>query len=114
MRSIRSEHSHATVEWVSIVGARPQFVKLAPVCRAIEEHNKKNGVPQIEHRIIHTGQHYDREVSDLLFAQMEIPEPHHKLGVGSGSQGTQIARMLTRIEQVLVARRADWIIVYGD
>jgi UDP-GlcNAc3NAcA epimerase len=106
--------SGTTHVWVSIVGARPQFVKLAPVCRAIEAHNMRGGLPRIEHRIIHTGQHYDHEVADLLFTQMGIPEPTYNLAVGSGSHGTQLARMLARMEPVLNSRRIDWVILYGD
>jgi UDP-GlcNAc3NAcA epimerase len=104
----------ATVKWVSIVGARPQFVKLAPVCRAIECHNKKGALPHIEHSIIHTGQHYDREVAELLFVQMQIPAPHCNLAVGSGSHGVQIARMLARLEPILMDKHPDWVVIYGD
>ncbi len=104
----------ATRRWVSIVGARPQFVKLAPVCRAIAAHNLRPDVPHIEHIIIHTGQHYDREVAGLFFSQMEIPEPDYNLAVGSGSHGTQIARMLERIEPILESARPDWVVIYGD
>jgi UDP-GlcNAc3NAcA epimerase len=99
---------------MSIVGARPQFVKLAPVCRAIEAHNNEAGSVPIEHTIIHTGQHYDRELADLFFSQMQIPEPRYNLAVGSGSHGAQIARMLERIEPILNSERPDWIIIYGD
>jgi len=102
------------VRWISIVGARPQFVKLAPVCRAIEAYNRRPASVPIEHSIIHTGQHYDRELADLFFSQMEIPEPRYNLAVGSGTHGTQIARMLERIEPILMTERPDWIIIYGD
>ncbi len=104
----------AGARWTSIVGARPQFVKLAPVCRAIEAHNRQLGPVPIEHSIIHTGQHYDRELAELFFSQMEIPEPRYNLAVGSGTHGTQIARMLERLEPILVAERPDWVIIYGD
>lgn len=100
--------------WVSIVGARPQFVKLAPVCRAIESHNAKIDAVPIDHRIIHTGQHYDREVAELLFEQLAIPRPDRNLGVGSCSPGAQLARMMQRMEPILKTERIDWIIVYGD
>jgi len=103
-----------SVTWVSVVGARPQFVKLAPICRAIMAHNERVGTPRIEHRIIHTGQHYDREVAELFFVQMGIPEPNYNLAVGSGSHGAQLSRMLERIEPVLQAEEPDWVIVYGD
>jgi UDP-N-acetylglucosamine 2-epimerase len=100
--------------WVSIVGARPQFVKLAPVCRAIDAYNRTIGASRIDHRILHTGQHYDHNVADLLFKQMGIPEPTHNLAVGSGSHGTQLARMLSRMEPLLSSKKIDWVIVYGD
>ncbi len=100
--------------WVSIVGARPQFIKLAPICRAIEAHNQGGRKPKIVHRIVHTGQHYDREMAELLFVQLRIPEPESNLGVGSGSHGEQLARMLERLEPVLLKETPDWLIVYGD
>lgn len=100
--------------WVSVVGARPQFVKLAPVCRAIEGHNRSGGAPQIQHRIIHTGQHYERELADVFFEHMDIPRPDTNLAVGSGTHATQIARMLERLEPILMAERPAWVMVYGD
>ena len=100
--------------WISIVGARPQFVKLAPVCRAIESYNARNDAVAIDHRIIHTGQHYDRDVAELLFEQMAIPRPDCNLAVGSSSHGAQLARMMQRLEPILKTERVDWIIVYGD
>lgn len=114
METFGTKKNGETVKWVSIVGARPQFVKLAPVCRAIECHNRKSASPHIEHCIIHTGQHYDREVAELLFMQMQIPAPNCNLGVGSGSHGVQLARMLARLEPVLSGKHADWVVVYGD
>lgn len=100
--------------WLSVVGARPQFIKLAPVCRAIERHNAAGEGPFIEHRILHTGQHYDREIAEVLFEQLEIPNPDYNLGVGSSTHGVQIARMLQRMEPILRAEPIDWVIVYGD
>jgi UDP-GlcNAc3NAcA epimerase len=100
--------------WLSVVGARPQFVKLAPVCRAIERHNAKREAPYIQHRIIHTGQHYEREIAEVLFEQLELPRPEHNLGVGSFSHGIQLARMLQRMEPLLREEPIDWVIVYGD
>lgn len=106
--------TYDSCKWVSVVGARPQFVKLAPVCRAIEGHNEGGGSPRIEHCIVHTGQHYDREVAELLFVQMEIPTPRFNLGVGSGTHGTQLAHMLARLEPILASERPDWVVTYGD
>jgi UDP-GlcNAc3NAcA epimerase len=109
-----SPRDDSRVTWISVVGARPQFVKLAPVCRAIERHNASGADPIITHRIIHTGQHYDREIAELLFEQMAIPQPDHNLGVGSSSHGVQIARMLQRMEPLLREENPNWVISYGD
>lgn len=109
-----ARHSGGTVRWLSVVGARPQFIKLAPVCRAIETHNENSKSCPIEHRIVHTGQHFDREMTDLHLAQMDVPQPNHNLAVGSSSPGTQLAKMLERLEPVLASEHPDWVIVYGD
>jgi UDP-N-acetylglucosamine 2-epimerase len=114
MRRSKNGNGYARRTWVSVVGARPQFVKLAPICRAIDAYNARNIGPRIEHHIVHTGQHYERELDELLFVQMEIPRPCRNLAAGSGSPGTQLARMLGRLEPVLVAERPEWVIVYGD
>src|SRR5262252_758436 len=92
----------------SIVGARPQFVKLAVMCRAIA---KREGW---QHRIVHTGQHYDPALSSVFFEELMIPRPDHDLGVGSGSHGEQTGEMLKRLEPVLAAEKPDWILLYGD
>jgi UDP-GlcNAc3NAcA epimerase len=94
---------------VSIVGARPQFVKLAVVCRAVDRH-----AGHWRHTIIHTGQHYDPELSSVFFEELMIPRPDHDLDVGSGSHGVQTGEMLKRLEPVLAAERPDWVLLYGD
>src|SRR5215831_13070670 len=93
---------------VSIVGARPQFVKLSVICRAMA---KREGWT---HRIIHTGQHYDPGLSSVFFEELGIPRPDHDLGVGSGSHGDQTGEMLKRLEPVLQAEKPDWVLLYGD
>lgn len=93
---------------LTVVGARPQFVKLAPVSRAMQ----KSG--QIEDLIVHTGQHYDAAMSDVFFEQLNIPLPDVNLNVGSGSHGAQTGRMLEEIEKVLVEHEPEIVIVYGD
>jgi UDP-N-acetylglucosamine 2-epimerase len=98
---------------VSIVGARPQFVKLAPVCRALARHNA-NGGPPVEDLIVHTGQHYDPGMSDVFFEELDIPRAAVDLGVGSGTHGAQTARMLEGIERLLIEHRPDAVLVYGD
>jgi UDP-GlcNAc3NAcA epimerase len=109
-----SRHNTSGHVWISIVGARPQFVKVAPICRAIELHNSRLNAVPIEHRIIHTGQHYDRDVAELFFEQMAIPHPDYNLAVGSSSHGTQIARMMQRMEPILKSDQISWVITYGD
>ena len=90
----------------SIVGSRPQFIKLAPVSYALRQWH--------EEIIIHTGQHYDYEMSAQFFHELAIPAPDYHLGVGSGSHGAQTGRMLEAIEQVLLKESPNWVIVYGD
>ncbi|TDD72986.1 UDP-N-acetylglucosamine 2-epimerase (non-hydrolyzing) [Jiangella aurantiaca] len=92
---------------LSIVGARPQFVKLAPVAEALTAGGH-------EHVIVHTGQHYDADMSDVFFADLRIPAPDVHLGIGSGSHGTQTGTMLAALDSVLADRRPDWVLVYGD
>ncbi|HKN98825.1 MAG TPA: UDP-N-acetylglucosamine 2-epimerase (non-hydrolyzing) [Pseudonocardiaceae bacterium] len=91
---------------LSVVGARPQFVKLAPIARAAD------GV--VDHVIAHTGQHYDHNMSDAFFADLGIPHPDVNLGVGSGKHGEQTGAMLAGLEQVIEDTGPDWVLVYGD
>lgn len=98
---------------VSIVGARPQFVKLAPVCRAVERFNEA-GTTRLEHLIVHTGQHYDPELSEVFFDELEIPRADVNLGIGSGPHGRQTGRMLEAFEEFVLDARPDALIVYGD
>ena len=93
---------------VSVVGARPNFMKLAPVDRALVKR------PGVEHVIVHTGQHYDPDMSDAFFEELWIPAPDHHLGVGSGSHAAQTAAVMERLEPVLVQLRPDAVLVYGD
>jgi UDP-N-acetylglucosamine 2-epimerase (non-hydrolysing) len=93
---------------VSVVGARPNFMKLAPVARALGRR------PGVRHLVVHTGQHYDPVLSDQLFADLELPTPDHHLGVGSGSQAVQTAAAMTRLESLLTELRPDRLLVYGD
>jgi UDP-GlcNAc3NAcA epimerase len=91
---------------VTVVGARPQFIKAAPVSRALRrEHTEV---------LVHTGQHYDYGMSEVFFDELDIPEPDFNLGVGSGSHGLQTGEMLIGLEKVLLAQRPDWVLVYGD
>ncbi len=93
---------------VTIVGARPQFVKAAVVSRAFAA---SSGTSEI---IVHTGQHFDAAMSDVFFDEMGIPAPAHHLGIGGMSHGAMTGRMLEAVESVLVAEKPDWVLVYGD
>jgi UDP-GlcNAc3NAcA epimerase len=97
----------------SIVGARPQFIKLAPLSRAIARRNARGGAA-IDDFVVHTGQHYDDEMSQVFFDELEMPAPRVNLAIGSGSHGAQTGRMLERIEALLEAERPDITVVYGD
>lgn len=102
------------MKFITIVGARPQFIKAAVVSRAIAEHNKLNKGEYIEEKIIHTNQHYDKNMSDIFFKEMHIPQPHYNLHVGGGMQGAMTGRMLEKIEAILVDEKPDYVLIYGD
>lgn len=93
---------------LSVVGARPQFVKLGPIARELRD------ATDIHHVIVHTGQHYDRDMSEVFFKSLRIPDPDVNLGVGSSSHGHQTGEMIAKIEDVLQRERPDWTLVYGD
>lgn len=92
---------------LTIVGARPQFIKLAPVNRALTE------AKHVQF-LLHTGQHYDYQMSRIFFEELDIPYPNINLEIGSASHGRQTGQMLMEIEKVLLAEKPDWVIVYGD
>ena len=92
---------------LSIVGARPQFVKAAVVSKALQE-------ASVRESLVHTGQHYDASMSDVFFEELGIPEPAHHLGIGSGGHGAQTGRMLEQIERVILESGPDRVLVYGD
>ena len=93
---------------LSVVGARPQFVKLAAIADAAAQRE------DVEHIIVHTGQHYDAAMSDVFFADLRIPAPDVNLAVGSGSHGRQTGAMLSGMDEVLEEHQPDWTLVYGD
>jgi UDP-N-acetylglucosamine 2-epimerase (non-hydrolysing) len=95
------------VKVISVVGARPQLVKLAPIAAAFAGTAHR-------HVIVHTGQHYDADLSDVFFSGLGIPDPDVHLGVGSGSHGVQTGAVLAAMDKVLEAEKPDWVLVYGD
>jgi UDP-N-acetylglucosamine 2-epimerase (non-hydrolysing) len=94
---------------LSVVGARPNFVKMAPVLAAL-----RRGMPDDRHALVHSGQHYDRMMSEIFFEELGVPEPDHSLGVGSGTHSEQTARVMERFEPVLLEEAPDLVIVSGD
>jgi len=103
-----------SIHVATIVGARPQFIKAAAVSRAIATHNINSGGCSLVEKIIHTGQHYDDNMSKAFFEELDIPQPDYNLGVGSGTHAEQTGLMLRRIEEVLVQEKPDLVLVYGD
>jgi UDP-N-acetylglucosamine 2-epimerase (non-hydrolysing) len=95
-----------------VAGARPNFIKIAPIVKAIEKAQKKGA--NISFRLVHTGQHYDKNLSDTFFKELNIPEPNSNLGVKSGSQSTQTAAIMVAFEQELVTHSCDLVLVVGD
>ncbi len=93
---------------LNVVGARPQFIKAAVISRVVRR------IPEIEEVVVHTGQHYDINMSKIFFSELGIPEPHINLEVGSASHAMQTAMIMERIEKVLEQENPDWVIVYGD
>ena len=102
------------IKVVTVVGARPQFIKAAAVSRAVASFNQAAGETRIDERIVHTGQHYDENMSKIFFDELQIPRPELNLKVGSGPHGWQTARMLERLEEMLAAEMPDWTLIYGD
>ena len=91
-----------------IVGARPNFIKIAPLHRAFLNQ------PDTESKLVHTGQHYDAQLSDVFFTQLGLPKPDYNLNVGSGTPTRQTAHILLKFEQVLLTEQPDWVLVVGD
>jgi UDP-N-acetylglucosamine 2-epimerase (non-hydrolysing) len=111
---------------ISVVGARPNFMKIAPFIRAIENHNKtfspsptpalphSSDKEQITHLLVHTGQHYDDRMSKSFFEELDIPEADINLGVGSGTHAEQVGQTMIEFEKVLKSEKPDWVVVVGD
>jgi len=105
-RPVSPQRSSRRPTVVTVVGARPQFVKLAPLSRALRRH--------VREVLVHTGQHYDREMSDVFFSELALPAPDRHLGVGSGPHGAMTGRMLEALEAVLVEEAPALVVVLGD
>ncbi|MDI6796369.1 MAG: UDP-N-acetylglucosamine 2-epimerase (non-hydrolyzing) [Desulfatibacillaceae bacterium] len=100
---------------LTIIGARPQFIKAAAVSRAIRQHNEDSGpLTKLDEVVVHTGQHYDRNMSAVFFEEMEIQEPDYSLDIHDSSHGAMTGRMLAKIEEVLLNEKPDTVLVYGD
>ena len=91
-----------------VIGARPNFMKAAPVVRAFGE------IEGVTQAVVHTGQHYDANMSDVFFQQLELPKPDVNFEVGSGSHAVQTAQVMIRFEEYVLTDRPDWVVVYGD
>src|SRR6266403_3837178 len=109
---------------LTVVGARPNFMKAAPIIAAINEHNEKvsaNGAGRgersaetIRHMLVHTGQHYDEFMSGSFFSDLNLPKPDIHLGIGSGSHAVQTAEIMKKFEQVLLTEEPDVVVLVGD
>jgi len=99
---------------ISVVGARPNFIKLAPFVWAVNQHNSLNSDIKVNHIIVHTGQHYDDSMSLNFFRDLNIPTPDYNLNIGSGSHAEQVGYTMIEFEKVVKEIRPDWIVVYGD
>lgn len=93
---------------ITIIGARPQFIKAAVVSHAFKQYKK------IKEIIVHTGQHFDNNMSDVFFQELEIPKPKYNLGIGGNQHGAMTGQQLEKIEKVLLKEKPDWVLVYGD
>ncbi|WP_210485557.1 non-hydrolyzing UDP-N-acetylglucosamine 2-epimerase [Microvirga antarctica] len=93
---------------LTVVGARPQFIKAAPVSHALAAHGN------IREILVHTGQHFDAAMSDVFFQELDIPPPAHNLEVNSLGHGAMTGRMLEKLEEVMIAEKPDWVLIYGD
>lgn len=95
---------------LTVVGARPQFIKAAAVSRAIEVH----GAGNVSESLLHTGQHFDSNMSDVFFTELGIPAPKYNLGISGGTHGAMTGRMIEGIETIIATEKPDWLLIYGD
>ncbi|GAB5525846.1 MAG: UDP-N-acetylglucosamine 2-epimerase (non-hydrolyzing) [Roseivirga sp.] len=95
---------------VTVIGARPQIIKASALSRAIKTHYNQ----EVREVLVHTGQHYDQQMSEVFFKELQIPKPDYNLGIGSGTHGTQTAGMIEGLEQILIREKPNFLLVYGD
>src|SRR5438046_7803575 len=107
---------NATLKLLVVAGARPNFMKVAPLLKAAGDYNsaRNNGAPNLECRLVHTGQHYDAQMSAVFFRELGIPEPDINLEVGSGTHAIQTANVMLKFETVCTDYKPDWVVVGGD
>ena len=101
------------IKIISVVGARPNFMKISPFINQINNHNANSNI-KIEHLLVHTGQHYDDKMSNIFFEQLGIPKADINLGIGSGSHAEQVGKTMISFEKVLKNENPDWVVVVGD
>ena len=99
---------------ISVVGARPNFMKISPFIKAIDDYNAGNPAEPVDHILVHTGQHYDDRMSKKFFEELNIPDADINLGIGSGTHAEQVGRTMIEFEKVLVKEKPDWVVVVGD
>ena len=97
------------IKIITVIGARPQFIKAATLSRFINSYN--NNIKEV---IIHTGQHYDNNMSNIFFSELNIPKPKYNLGIGGVSHGEMVGRMIEKLEKIIIKEEPEWIVVYGD
>ncbi|UTF50720.1 UDP-N-acetylglucosamine 2-epimerase (non-hydrolyzing) [Desulfomicrobium sp. ZS1] len=102
------------IKIISVVGARPNFMKIAPFVKAIEGHNARHPNKPVRHILVHTGQHYDMRMSEGFFRCLSIPDPDINLEIGSGTHAEQVGQTMIAFEKVLLQERPDWVVVVGD
>lgn len=102
------------IKIISVVGARPNFMKIAPFCKAIDSYNCQSNELIIKHILVHTGQHYDVRMSESFFKSLGIPNPDINLEVGSGSHAEQVGNTMMAFEKVCIDEKPDWVVVVGD
>ncbi|MBX7150657.1 UDP-N-acetylglucosamine 2-epimerase (non-hydrolyzing) [bacterium] len=103
-----SKKGSRSLKLLCVAGARPNFMKIAPILREMKKH------PSLQPKLVHTGQHYDNKMSDIFFKELQIPEPDIHLNVGSGTHAEQTAEIMKRFETVVLQEKPDWVVVLGD